>query len=342
MDLKKKITETLADRYPGLRSAVSSLVNDPGFLREPAANPAKGKPEHFNVMRIAEKLIQGDTTIQPGRFQPPEAACFRSDVFEPALADLMELSVSAAERERSYRKASIIIQSYYANDRIRDFLGDLLEAWDQELTDEDPRGYANELHSNSLVPILRQFRRMQEKLLEVDSISEAQVRQSVLDRRLSVLEQYHFSDPDLNALAAATRETREIYDRLTAGRSADEGKRYAEGDQQFVRAADHLASLFLNKRNKITTEKLAAFSDAIRETIRMEETRFAQMQPDIDKAQRLYSCLRSALTEEENVRLMESLNPRSAELAELSVEQIRDRYRPLMEQLTAITAEFRK
>ena len=138
----------------------------------------------YHVMLAAEKLLGGDAPINPQRYQSAEAEQYKNTMLEPVLAALVETSETAAEQERLYRRATVILQSYYSNDMLCDFIMDLLAAWDQDLTDGEPLAYAGELYNNSLHNIRLLFRRMQEKLAQTDMQTSGPPAKGLLERRL--------------------------------------------------------------------------------------------------------------------------------------------------------------
>lgn len=294
-----------------------------------------------SILFVAEKLIKGDTGIKESRFTDAARRVYSSGQLEQALTQLVEISEAAAQTESEYRKAGIILQGYYAQDKIYDFTMDLLASWGQELIEEDPDMYARELYNNNLVNIRRLFQRVQDKLQDAGSDYGAPSSKSTLERRLAALEHYHFSDPNLNGLAKAVRETRNRYNQVTAKRIGDEIPELTEDYQKFAESAQNLSVLFLDKNRKITEEKLEAFTRSIVEIIQGETQRIARMKEDIDKAQRLYSRLCDALASEDALLLMDSLNPKAGQLEGKTAAEIQSLYCPLIEQLRGITAEFK-
>lgn len=294
-----------------------------------------------NILFAAEKLVIGDTSIQGIRFTDGACRLYSSGQLEQALTQLVDISDAAARTEAEYRKAGVILQGYYAQDKIYDFTTDLLASWGQELAEEDPDMYAKELYNNSLVNIRRLFQRVQDKLQDTGSDCGSPSSKSRLAQRLTALERYHFSDPDLNGFAKAVRETRNLYNQVKVKPNGDEIPELTEDYKKFAESAQNLSALFLDKNKKITEQKLDAFTSAIVEIVQAEKQRIARMKEDIGKAQRLYSQLCDALASEEAVLLMDSLNPKAGQLEGKSAAEIQSLYCPLIEQLRGITAEFK-
>ncbi len=296
----------------------------------------------YSVLLVTEKLLRGDAPINPKRYQSAEAEQFKNMVLEPVLAALVETSEAAAEQERLYQRATVILQGYYPNDKICDFIMDLLAAWDQDLTDGEPQAYAGELYNNSLHNIRRLFRRMQEKLAEMDLQTPGPSAKDLLERRLRALEQYRFSDPDIHELARTVRAARSAYNQVTAGLLQEEIPSGVKDPDRFIGAARYLCLLLLNEKKKITRERLESIAASITETVQREEMRIGQMQQDVDRAQRLYSALCDVLAAEDNIRLMNRLDPKAGELDNRTAGEIRELYRPLIEQVEGITREFER
>ena len=146
----------------------------------------------------------------------------------------------------------------------------------------------------------------------------------------------------MRPLAVATREVRKIYQNVATGETIEARQKSVEKSDMFLSAAEHLSTLFLDKDRKITRKKLESFSNAIEDAIRKEEMRVEQMQADIDKSQELYRRLSDVLDNPEFLQLMDRLNPKAGEVEGKSAVEIRELYRPLIEELTAITEEFKK
>ena len=353
MDIKKKLSDKGAAVIGGAKQLGSTIKqewweglnghrNDPSDREPPKPDIRKEWSSLRSVLLVAEKLLTEDTTIQESRFTNAARQVYSSGRLEQALTRLVEISEAAAKTEAAYRNAGIILQGYYAQDKIYDFTADLLESWGQELIDEDPDLYARELYHNNLVNIRRLFQRMQDKIQHTENDCGGQPSKLLLERRLTALERYHYSDPDLNAFAKAVRETRKLYNQVNASLGGKQAPEFSADYQKFAEAARGLSSLFLDSNRKITEEKLDAFTHAISEIIQEETQRITRMEEEIDRANRLYSRLCDVLAKEDAVLFLDSLNPKTGHLEGKSAEDIYRLYRPLMEQLREITEEFKK
>lgn len=292
-------------------------------------------------MYVAEKLVMGQK-INLSRFKSGEVEKYRDNHFEQALGELVSLTEASVRQEKAYQRSSIILQSYYGQDKIYDFTMDLMDAWGQELPEEEPMLYARELYHNSLINIRRQFQRMQEKLREADSHSEEQPRKTALERRLTALERCRFSDADLNGFARAVRETKRLHSQMKADLAGGDIPPNTVEYQKFTQSAEKLSALFLDEKKKLTKEKLESFTESIQEAIQGEKQRMERMQSDIDRAKGLYISLCDALAREEMVLLMDSLNPEAGELEGKTTAEIHEQYGPLIEGLKAIADEYKK
>ena len=129
---------------------------------------------------------------------------------------------------------------------------------------------------------------------------------------------------------------------MTAGLTREEIPYGVKDPAGFIEAAWPLRFLLLNEKKKITRERLEALAAAITEAVQREEMRIGQMQQDIDRAQGLYSALCDVLAADDNIRLMDSLNPKAGGLENRTAGEIRELYRPLIEQLGGITSAFER
>ena len=146
------------------------------------------------------------------------------------------------------------------------------------------------------------------------------------------LERYHFSDPPLSAFIRLTKETRRLYNGKKANAESEEAA------SAFKRSAKQLAETFLNEEYKLTEEKVKSFADFIQEAATDEHRRVDGMYGDIAKADAVYGRLAEVLSGEE----VEQLDPKNGILEGKSVEEIQELYRPLMEKLESITAEYHR
>lgn len=349
--IPEKTMREIKRAFGGLIQGIQELVQDLD-PQEPPENrndsPLSERKRDWtslcNVLIVAKKLITGNESINKKRFSGEAAYSFyKSGGLERALSQFMSIAQEAAAKEAEYRKAGIILQGYYSQDKIADFVMDLLKAWGQDVAEEEPDIYAKELYNNSLINIRRQFQRVQDKLREEEAEGTGRMPEEPFERRLTVLERYHFSAPAFNELAKAIRQTRSLYEQVKSGMAADdEVPPYSEKYQEFAKAARTLSALLLDKNKHITKEKMEAFIGTIQEQTEKEKQRIDRMQADIDRAQKLYLQLCDALGKKEMELLMDSLNPKAGQLEGKTAEEIQKEYLPLIEQLKAITEEFKK
>ena len=189
--------------------------------------------------------------------------------------------------------------------------------------------YAKELYYNYLVNILRCFQKMQAKMDEKGSENPKLSEQEALER-------YHFSDPTLSAFIRLTKETRHLYNEKEANAKSEEAA------SAFKRSAKQLAETFLNEKYKLTEEKVKSFADFIQEAATDEQRRIDGMYGDIAKADAVYGRLAEVLSGEEAAQILEQLDPKNGILEGKPVEEIQELYRPLMEKLDSITAEYHR
>lgn len=327
-------------------STVMGLV--PRFTpkQRPSVSSGPRNKEWFSLksaLFVAEKLIKGNMTIGSSGFDGAAYEIYKSGELEQALAQLVEVSELSVEKEVEYKKAGIILQGFYARDQIRDFTEDLIEAWRQATIEEDSDLYAKELYNNSLINIRRIFQRMQDKLQDAEDIHPKQLPEMELERRLTALERYHFSDPDLNGMAGTVRETRKRFNLVAANLSEDAlPNPTAEDYKKFAESARHLSALLLNDKKKITKDKLETFTGAILETVQEETQRIARMERENNQARRLYDRLSDVLAKEDAVALLDSLNPKAGQMKGKTTVQIQQMYNPLIEQMSTIVEEYKK
>lgn len=328
-------------------SAVKGSAQRPTIEQRQSVPAGSSIKEEWSSLKsalfVAEKLINGNMTIKNSRFDGAAYEIYKSEKLEQALAQLVEVSEISVEKEVEYKKAGIILQSFYARDQIRDFSEDLIEAWRQATIEEDPDLYAKELYNNSLINIRRIFQRMQDKLQDAEDIHPKQLPEMELERRLTALERYHFSDPDLNGMAGTVRETRKRFNLVDANLS--EGalpNPTTEDYKKFAESARHLSALLLNDKKKITEDKLETFTGAILETVQEEKQRIARMERENNQARRLYDRLSDVLAKEDAVALLDSLNPKAGQMIGKTTVQIQQMYNPLIEQMSTIVEEYKK
>lgn len=345
---KGKVKRQLGTDIAWVVSAAQGLMP-----RKPPGNQSQSVPAGSHIKKewtslrstlyVAEKLLKGEMTILDSRFDGTAYETYQSRKLEQALAQLVEVSEISAEKEAEYKKAGIILQGFYARDQIRDFAKDLIEAWGQAAIEEDPDLYAKELYNNSLINIRRIFQRVQDKLQDVGESCPKQPPKMQLERRLTALERYHFSDPDLNGMAGAVRETRKCFDLVAANLSKDAlPDPAAEDYKKFAESARKLSALLLNDKEKITEDKLEMFTGAVLETVQEEKRRIARMEREIDQARGLYAKLSDVLAKEESVVLLDSLDPKAGQLEGKTTDQIQQMYAPLIKQMSTIVEEYKK
>lgn len=281
-------------------------------------------PNSSDVLVWAEKLISGEEFKSKKLYADEAAVKKEREHLNDAILDFVKVSQKRICTMEKYDRAGAILKYYYGKDSILDFWEDLDRAWKEEA--ETPDMYAKELYYNYLVNILRCFQKMQAKMDEKGSENPKLSEQEALER-------YHFSDPTLSAFIRLTKETRHLYNEKEANAKSEEAA------SAFKRSAMQLAETFLNEKCKLTAEKVRSFANSIQEAATDEQRRIDGMYGDIAKADAVYGRLAEVLSGEEAV---EQLDPKNGILEGKSVEEIQELYRPLMEKLESITAEYHR
>lgn len=284
-------------------------------------------PNSSDVLVWAEKLISGEEFKSKKLYADEAAVKKEREHLNYAILDFVKVSQERTCTMEKYDRAGAILKYYYGKDSILDFWEDLDRAWKEEA--EDPDMYAKELYYNYLVNILRCFQKMQAKMDEKGSEDPKLSEQEALER-------YHFPDPTLSAFIRLTKETRRLYNEKEANAESEEAA------SAFKRSAKQLAETFLNEKYKLTAEKVRSFANSIQEAATDEHRRINGMHGDIDKADKVYGRLAEVLSGKEAPQILEQLDPKNGILKGKSVEEIRELYRPLMEKLESITAEYHR
>ena len=284
-------------------------------------------PNSSDVLVWAEKLISGEEFKSKKPYADEAAVKKEREHLNAAILDFVKFSQKRICTMEKYDRAGAILKYYYGKDSILDFWEDLDRAWKEEA--EAPDMYAKELYYNYLVNILRCFQKMQAKMDEEGSENPKLSEQEALER-------YHFSDPPLSAFIRLTKETRRLYNGKKANAESEEAA------SAFKRSAKQLAETFLNEKYKLTEEKVKSFADFIQEAAKDDQRRTDGMYGDIAKADAVYGRLAEALSGEEAAKILEQLDPKNGILEGKSVEEIQELYRPLMEKLESITAEYHR
>lgn len=293
-------------------------------------NENRGKlksPNSNNVLFWAEKLISGKEFTKEKLYADKQAVKKEREHLNDAILDFAKVSQKRSCTMEKYDRAGAILKYYYGKDSILDFWEDLDRAWKEEA--EAPDMYAKELYYNYLVNILRCFQKMQAKMDEKGSENPKLSEQEALER-------YHFSDPTLSAFIRLTKETRHLYNEKEANAKSEEAA------SAFKRSAKQLAETFLNEKYKLTAEKVRSFANSIQEAATDEQRRINGMYGDIAKADAVYGRLAEVLSGEKAAQILEQLDPKNGILEGKSVEEIQELYRPLMEKLESITAEYHR
>lgn len=286
-------------------------------------NKNTNEPKSSDVLVWAEKLISGEEFKSKKPYADEAAVKKEREHLNDAILKFVKVSQKRICTMEKYDRAGAILKYYYGKDSILDFWEDLDRAWKEEA--EAPDMYAKELYYNYLVNILRCFQKMQAKMNEEGSENPKLSEQEALER-------YHFSDPPLSAFIRLTKETRRLYNGKKANAESEEAA------SAFKRSAKQLAETFLNEEYKLTEEKVKSFADFIQEAATDEQRRTDGMYGDIAKADAVYGRLAEVLSGEE----VEQLDPKNGILEGKSVEEIQELYRPLMEKLESITAEYHR
>lgn len=333
-DVRKKEEEKglLGRTLEGGKNIISKALTQHGPQNGAKASQNKNSkgqtpPNLSDVLVWAEKLISGEE-FKPKKPYADEAAVKKErEHLNKAILDFAEVSQKRTCTMEKYDRAGAILKYYYGKDSILDFWEDLDRAWKEEA--EAPDMYAKELYYNYLVNILRCFQKMQAKMDEKEAENPKLSKQEALER-------YHFSDPTLSAFIQLTKETRHLYNEKEANAESEEAA------SAFKRSAKQLAETFLNEEYKLTEEKVRSFANFIQEAATDEKRRIKGMSDDIDKAAAVYDQLAKVLSGEEAAQILEQLDPKNGILEGKSVEEIQELYRPLMEKLESITAEYHR
>lgn len=284
-------------------------------------------PNSRDVLFWAEKLISGKEFTNEKLYADKQAVKKEREHLNDAILDFVKVSQKRICTMEKYDRAGAILKYYYGKDSILDFWEDLDRAWKEEA--EAPDMYAKELYYNYLVNIIRCFQKMQAKMDE-----KGFENPKLLARE--ALEQYHFSDPTLSAFIQLTKETRRLYNEKEANAESEEAV------SAFEWSAKQLTETFLNEKYKLTEDKVKSFANIIQEAATDEQRRINGMYGDIAKADAVYGRLTEVLSGEEAAQILEQLDPKNGILEGKPVEEIRELYRPLMEKLESVTAEYHR
>lgn len=328
-----------------MRASVGVFPGDYGYSPQqtsPNGSPKYTKKEWIsdkNTLIEAENLIKGKAP-QESRFADHWAReTFDSGILNQALEDLVAAAKTAAGQEGAYQNAELILRSYYAQDKIRDYIVDFLKVWERVEAVKDPEIYVVKLYDNNLVNIRYIFRNLQEKL-QPETAPVGNPEESVLKKRLTALERYHFSNPDLQSFAPALRKARSLYNRVVEYLPEGSVPEDTADTQRFHSASRELAALYLNPDRKLTKETLDAFTASIQEILEEEKQRTARMAEDMEKAQRLYEKLVSVLATDEAQRQLDNLTADTEQWEGKTPLEIQALYAPVANALKDILSEF--
>lgn len=325
---REKVKKTVNEGKNKLADKFNNRISQGGTKDGRNENSDKSKRLNSNaVLFWAEKLISGKDFTTEELYADKRAVKKEREHLNDAILDFAKISQKRICTMEKYDRAGAILKYYYGKDSILDFWEDLDRAWKEEA--EAPDMYAKELYYNYLVNILRCFQKMQAKMDEKGAENPMLSEQEALER-------YHFSDPTLSAFIRLTKETRHLYNEKEANAESEEAA------LAFKWSAKQLAETFLNEEYKLTEEKVRSFANSIQEAATDEQRRINGMYGDIAKADAVYGRLAEVLSGEEAAQILEQLDPKNGILEGKPVEEIQELYRPLMEKLESITAEYHR
>lgn len=249
--------------------------------------------------------------------------------FQESLKKYQDTWQQLHTQERLSKRAKKVLYAYYAQDQIFDFMDMLIRFLKEPPRSEmDPIVYADKAYFNSLTHIRKMVQHLNETYEEVPS--EIEINEKLLlERPIEFLKELWSDNADLSVLIDTVIKAEKLRGKM---------EKELISQEEFKKLGMETELLIL----LLSNEKLERYTKYLTEETLQIENRKKRMASEVNESEMLYQDLQEVFGSAENNRLMDDLNPDHDKLQGKTVEEIRQAYQPLLDQIQKLLMKFPK